>query len=272
MNTALKFAVLLGVSLSAPLALAQSGRGADYGEGERRSHDSDKSRGSDRGGRERHEAVEREAPPAVRGESARGGHNGGGRADGDPRRLERIAGFDGGNRGERSSGTRSGYGEGYQDGRAHQRIDDRREHLRQGEVRYQHGDRGRDDWRDDRRDHRRDYRQDYRRDDRRDYRRDRHDDWRHPQWRSHWSHGWGGHRYRAPVRYVYPRGYGRLDWRIGFTLPSVFLLDRYYVDHHYYRIASPPYGCRWLRVDGDLLLVELATGYVVDALYDFFYW
>jgi Ni/Co efflux regulator RcnB len=260
MNTALKFAVLLGVSLSSTIALAQSGRGADYGDGDRRS-DISKSRSSERGGaRDRYDHVEREAPSASRHDLPRGGN---GRADADPRRLERIAGFDGGHRGGYEA-PRSGYREGYQDGRAHQRIDDRREHLRQGEVRYQGGHRDRHDWRDDRRDHRRD--------DRYDHRRDRHSDWRHPQWRSHWHHGWGGHRYRAPVRYVYPRGYGRLEWRIGFTLPRVFLLDRYYVDHHYYRVAPPPYGCRWLRVDGDLLLVELATGYVVEALYDFFYW
>lgn len=266
MNTALKLAVLLGVTLSSPMALAQSGRGADYGDGDRdrRGHDSSKSRGPERGGaRDRYDQPEREAPSAARVD-LRGGYRDSGRADADPRRLERIAGFDGGHRGDHNGRARGGYGEGYQDGRAHQRIDDRREHLRQGEVRYQGGHRDRHDWRDDRRD--------YRRHDRRDYRHDRHNDWRHPQWRSHWHHGWGGHRYRAPARYVYPRGYGRLDWRIGYTLPRVFLLDRYYVDHHYYRVAPPPYGCRWLRVDGDLLLVELATGYVVEALYDFFYW
>jgi Ni/Co efflux regulator RcnB len=171
-------------------------------------------------------------------------HGRSGRADDNPRRLERIAGFDGGHRSqdqgwdqgysghERSWGRdyrHEAYREGWQDGRGHQRIQHRQEHYRR-------------------------------------------DEWRHPEWRSHWHHGWGGHRYRAPVRYVYPRGYGRLEWRIGFSLPSVFLLDRYYVDHHYYRIAPPPYGCRWLRVDGDLLLVELATGFVVEALYDFFYW
>ncbi|MCK7595226.1 RcnB family protein [Pseudomarimonas salicorniae] len=109
----------------------------------------------------------------------------------------------------------------------------------------------------------------------RDYRDDRYrdhrSDWRDPKWRVTWHHGWSGHRYRAPIRYYYPQGYSTYHWRVGYTLPSAFLLSSWQVDYRPYGIAPPPYGCRWVRVDGDLLLVELATGYIVDVLYDFYY-
>jgi Ni/Co efflux regulator RcnB len=109
------------------------------------------------------------------------------------------------------------------------------------------------------------------RDDRYDHALDRRSDWRNPQWRSHWQHGWSGYRYRAPIRYHYPQGYSRYHWRTGYTLPAPFLLASWHVDYRPYGIAPPPYGCRWVRVDGDLLLVELATGFIIEVLYDFYY-
>jgi Ni/Co efflux regulator RcnB len=100
---------------------------------------------------------------------------------------------------------------------------------------------------------------------------DHRSDWRSPEWRSRWHHGWSGYRYRAPIRYHYPQGYSRYHWRVGYTLPTPFLLSSWHVDYRPYGIAPPPRGLRWVRVDGDLLLVELATGYIVDVLYDFYY-
>ncbi len=160
-----------------------------------------------------------------------------------------------------------------------------------------HGDRGRNDWnnqnprygrndRDDRNgrgwdnDHRgRHDRNDWndRRHDGRDY--GRHSSngwrgdrgWRHPDWRQQWRHGWSGQRYRAPARYYYPSGYSHRSWRVGYRIPLVFLAANYYVDYRPYGIAAPPYGCRWIRVDGDLLLVEVISGEIVDALYSFYY-
>lgn len=94
---------------------------------------------------------------------------------------------------------------------------------------------------------------------------------RYDHWRDSWYHGWNGTRYRAAVRYHYPQGYARYHWRVRHTLPAAFLVPVWYVDHRPYRLAPPPYGCRWVRVDHDLLLVELATGLIVDVLYDFYY-
>ena len=105
-----------------------------------------------------------------------------------------------------------------------------------------------------------------------DYRHGRHDGWsgRH-SWRNDWNHGWSGNRWRSPSRYYYPRGHSRMSWSIGFNLPRAFYGPTYYVDYRPYGLAPPPYGYRWIRADGDILLVHLASGEVVDVLDDFFY-
>jgi len=91
-------------------------------------------------------------------------------------------------------------------------------------------------------------------------------------WRNSWNNSWSGNRYRASSRYYYPRGYSsRLSWSIGFRLPSAFYGSSYYVDYRPYGLAPPPYGYRWIRADGDLLLVDLSNGEVVDVINDFYY-
>ena len=125
---------------------------------------------------------------------------------------------------------------------------------------------GHDGWRDDRHD-RRD-----RRHDRRDWRHDRRD-WRHDD-RKHWN-AWHDHRprYRAPSHYVRPYGWVERRWVSGHYLPTTYYARPYIVTHYdRYGLRHPPHGHRWVRVDGDVLLVALATGLVVDALYDWFYW
>tara|TARA_R110002020_G_scaffold112746_6_gene259335 strand:+ start:1184 stop:1837 length:654 start_codon:yes stop_codon:yes gene_type:complete len=136
------------------------------------------------------------------------------------------------------------------------------------------------DWRADRRDDRHDRRQDRRdwrhdrRDDRRDWRQDRrdhnryarHDDrrWRGYQWRPEY-------RYRAPARYVYPSGHRHVRWTVGHRMPPAYYGRPYYVDYSAYRLPPPPYGHRWVRSDRDVVLVALATGLVLDVLYDLYY-
>ena len=127
----------------------------------------------------------------------------------------------------------------------------------------------REDRREDRRGNREDRRDDRRdwRDDRRDnYRYVRHDDrrWRGYQWRPE-------HRYRAPARYVYPSGHRYVRWSVGHRMPPAYYGRPYYVDYHAYRLPPPPYGYRWVRSDRDVVLVALATGLVLDVLYDLYY-
>ena len=43
------------------------------------------------------------------------------------------------------------------------------------------------------------------------------------------------------------------------------------MDYRPYRLAPPPYGHHWVRVDNDVLLVALSTGLVVDSIYGLFY-
>lgn len=107
--------------------------------------------------------------------------------------------------------------------------------------------------------------------DRRDYRHDRRH-WNHPDWRRSWNHGWAGHRYRAPSRYYYPRGYSVRSWSIGYRLPSVFFAPSYHISYGHYGLAPPPYGCTWIRVDRDVMLIDLETGEIVDILYGFYYY
>jgi Ni/Co efflux regulator RcnB len=142
--------------------------------------------------------------------------------------------------------------------RSQYRYDDRRDDNRHRNA-YRHDDRRGDDR----------YRNHYRHDDRRYGHRDR--DWRNDGWRRDWSHGWSGTRYRAPARYYYPRGYSHRSWQVGYYLPRPFLSSGYYVDYRPYGIAPPPYGYRWVRVDGDLLLVEIASALIADILFGFYY-
>jgi len=228
--------------LGAALAQAQAqegerGRGADYGNyGERSRSDSPK-RGSDR---ERGEAVRprQESPSSGRQDEALN---------------RRIAGWEGGYRSD-DRGNRFGSQGTYRG----QRDDYVRREYRPGRNDPQARHFNDHDWRG----HGGDYR---------DYGRDRRD-WHEPHWRKSWNHGWNGHRYRAPVRYIYPRGYASNSWRVGYHVPSVFLRADYYVDYRPYRLAPPPYGCRWVRIDGDLLLIELVSGEIIDALFEFFYY
>ena len=42
-------------------------------------------------------------------------------------------------------------------------------------------------------------------------------------------------------------------------------------DYSPYRLYAPPYGYHWVRVGNDVLLTAIATGIVLDVLYDIWY-
>jgi len=93
-----------------------------------------------------------------------------------------------------------------------------------------------------------------------------------------YRYGWsnGGHyaapRYSyPPPRYYPPRGYYGHRWQRGEWLPPVYRTRYYYVPDYYrygHRVYAPPPGCRWVHHDGDLVLMALATGVVLDVIYD----
>jgi Ni/Co efflux regulator RcnB len=118
-----------------------------------------------------------------------------------------------------------------------------------------------------------------RRDDRRDDRYDRRDDWRddrrgyRPDVVVHKSYYYvGGRRYErayGPSWYA-PRGYAHRVWSHGDYVPRGYR-EVVIVDHGRYHLPAPRRDERWVRVDGDALLIGAATGLVVAAVSGAFY-
>jgi Ni/Co efflux regulator RcnB len=69
--------------------------------------------------------------------------------------------------------------------------------------------------------------------------------------------------------YAVPREYWGHRWGIGAFLP-LFFLTYSLVDYGDYGLPPPPPGCAWVWVGPNLLLVDIADGYVVDEYYDVF--
>ena len=173
---------------------------------------------------------------------------------------------------------------------------DRQQHGRNGheqhrpdnrnDARGQRDDRHDNDHRNDRRDDhvnrgnfRDDHRWDGRRDDRswNDNHRDDHrwnDDhsndrrWVNPP---HNDHRWENGRYHWGV-YQRPYGYAPQYWRRGDQLPRVYYGSSYVVGNYYdCGLRAPPYGYHWVRVDHDVVLAAIATGVVLDVIYNQFW-
>lgn len=139
--------------------------------------------------------------------------------------------------------------------------DNSRDHNRRRDFAY--NDWGRDGRRDDNR-----YRQ-YRHT-HRDFDRPRYNDWRHVRhgyyfdrgytiivhnyfgWNYNW---WGYDGWRRPYR----------PWRVGYYLPDHIWWEPVPYDL-YYRLPPAPYGCRYVMVDRDILLIAVSTGIILDAL------
>jgi Ni/Co efflux regulator RcnB len=86
--------------------------------------------------------------------------------------------------------------------------------------------------------------------------------------RSHW--GWNGRRVHA-AGYVFPHGHHYHRCHIGERLPLIFYSEIYYfTDYADYGFENQPDGYEWIRYGPDLLLVDLATGEVVDVEYGVF--
>ena len=72
--------------------------------------------------------------------------------------------------------------------------------------------------------------------------------------------------------FYYPSGWGYRSWRIGQALPFLFLSAPYFYDDYYgLGVPPPPPGFRWVRYGPDLLMVNVRTGYIADAVYGVFY-
>jgi hypothetical protein len=72
--------------------------------------------------------------------------------------------------------------------------------------------------------------------------------------------------------WVYPPGWGYRRWAVGAILPPLFLVPAYfYADYAALGLPPPEPGFQWVQYGPDLLLVNVATGQVVDVAYGVFY-
>jgi Ni/Co efflux regulator RcnB len=84
-------------------------------------------------------------------------------------------------------------------------------------------------------------------------------------------------RYFARERFrigFYQRPYGFTSrlWLRGNFLPFAYYSAGYTLGNYWsYDLYDPPFGCRWVRVGDDALLVDNFTGEVVDGVYNIFW-
>ena len=293
----------LAAAVMAPAA-AQAQRGhRDGGDGDRGSH----SRGNNGGGESRAARIEarnearsqsqsQPQPQAQVARSPRGdnGNRGGWNRGNDNNNGGNRGGWNrGGNDNNDGNRWNRGGGDGNRGRREQPSIypqawqgnpnDPRLQHYRELERRNQNsgydrrGDRDGRNWRGDRNDRNdRNWRGD------RDGRRGD----RNRNWRNDWNRGWrNDNRYnwsgwRSRNRHVYHlspyyspyRNWSYRRFSIGLFLDSLFYNQRYWIgDPWQYRLPPAPYGTQWVRYYNDVLLVDIYTGEVVDAIYDFFW-
>ncbi|QUD89999.1 RcnB family protein [Phenylobacterium montanum] len=79
--------------------------------------------------------------------------------------------------------------------------------------------------------------------------------------RYHWRGDW------------YPqRGFYYHRWVYGEFLPFGWFARDYWVDDYWdYGLPPPPWGYTWVRVGGDVLLINIANGFVAESIYGAFY-
>lgn len=64
-----------------------------------------------------------------------------------------------------------------------------------------------------------------------------------------------------------PYGHQMQRYQRGQRIDRIYLNDRYYVnDWRARRLATPPSGQRWLNVNGEYLLVAIATGIITNVI------
>ena len=92
----------------------------------------------------------------------------------------------------------------------------------------------------------------------------------HDRWqdRRDWQerdHGW------HEARHYHEHEWREHDWRRGERLPGPYFAAQYVIgDYRAYGLSEPPYGCRWIRVNNDVVLTALATGAVLEVVYNAF--
>ena len=108
--------------------------------------------------------------------------------------------------------------------------------------------------------------------------RNNHNDWNnrnqrnnHNDWNNHNAYQWNNRSpsdWGSPPRYNYGGRYNqRVIYSVGGRLPDHYRTQYYYVSNwRGYNLQPPPYGYGWVNVDGDFILVALATGVIAQVL------
>jgi len=103
-----------------------------------------------------------------------------------------------------------------------------------------------------------------------DFHRPRYDSWRRVPYGGYFDYGYAHilHSYYGRNYYWWSYdGWRRpyRNWRVGYLLPAWIYWEPVPYDL-YYRLPPAPYGCRYVYVDGDILLIAISTGIILDAL------
>ncbi len=103
-----------------------------------------------------------------------------------------------------------------------------------------------------------------------DFARPRHHDWRRIRHGYYFDHGYArilSRFYRRDYYWWSYDGWRRphRDWRVGYVIPAWLWWEPLPWDL-YYQLPPAPYGCRYIYADGDILLIAIASGIILDAL------
>jgi Ni/Co efflux regulator RcnB len=88
----------------------------------------------------------------------------------------------------------------------------------------------------------------------------------HGPWMFH-GRSWAWHPVHYPHPWIYPAGYGYRLWAVGAILPAIFWSTPtyYYADWAGMGLPPPDPGFQYVEYGPDLLLVNVATGAVVEV-------
>lgn len=103
-----------------------------------------------------------------------------------------------------------------------------------------------------------------------DFARPRYHDWRRVRHGYYFDHGYArilSRYYRRDYYWWSYDGWRRpyRDWRVGYVIPDWLWWEPLPWDL-YYMLPPAPYGCRYIYADGDILLIAIASGIILDAL------
>jgi Ni/Co efflux regulator RcnB len=99
-------------------------------------------------------------------------------------------------------------------------------------------------------------------------------------WDTNWrnNHHYDWHNYRDHHRsrfhlgfYIDPFSWGYQPFSIGYRMWPAYYGNQYWIDPAMYGLPYPPPGAAWVRYYNDVMLIDLYSGTVIDAIPGFFW-